>query len=51
MVIEKTKTFDDLAIAEGIEEGDISASFDKYDLKDSDDYKNLMAEVQQKAQN
>lgn len=51
MVIEKTKTFDDLAIAEGIEEGDISASFEKYDLKDSDDYKNLMAEVQQKAQN
>jgi len=34
MVIEKTKTFDDLAIAEGIEEGDITASFEKYNLKE-----------------
>lgn len=51
MVIEKTKTFDDLAIAEGIEEGDITASFEKYNLEDDEDYKKMIEEMQTNVQN
>eukprot|EP00352_Strombidinopsis_acuminata_P007785 CAMPEP_0176371244 /NCGR_PEP_ID=MMETSP0126-20121128/24561_1 /TAXON_ID=141414 ORGANISM="Strombidinopsis acuminatum, Strain SPMC142" /NCGR_SAMPLE_ID=MMETSP0126 /ASSEMBLY_ACC=CAM_ASM_000229 /LENGTH=77 /DNA_ID=CAMNT_0017730621 /DNA_START=1478 /DNA_END=1711 /DNA_ORIENTATION=+ len=45
MLIEKIKAFDELALEKGIEEGDITAAFKKYDLKNDSDFKNMMAEM------
>eukprot|EP00352_Strombidinopsis_acuminata_P004604 CAMPEP_0176371452 /NCGR_PEP_ID=MMETSP0126-20121128/24703_1 /TAXON_ID=141414 ORGANISM="Strombidinopsis acuminatum, Strain SPMC142" /NCGR_SAMPLE_ID=MMETSP0126 /ASSEMBLY_ACC=CAM_ASM_000229 /LENGTH=78 /DNA_ID=CAMNT_0017730905 /DNA_START=1531 /DNA_END=1767 /DNA_ORIENTATION=+ len=45
MMIEKIKAFDELALEKGIEEGDLTIAFKKYDLENDSDFKNLMAEM------
>lgn len=45
MLIEKVKTFDELALEKGIEEGDITAAFKKHDLENDSDFKNMMEEM------
>lgn len=44
MLIEKYKTFDDLALTKGIEEGDITANVVKHDLENDAEYKTMMEE-------
>lgn len=45
MEIEKHQAFDELFLEYGVEESDISAAFNKHELKDSEDYKKMIETI------
>lgn len=51
MMLEKMKAFDELALNKGIEEGDITAAFKKYNLENDEDYKKMIEESKAKLPN